>query len=93
MASFARTQSVYDDHIDGYGYTPEGGGEDYWWCECPVCGALGITYSGWSRELPCRCVWRVRIEYEKEYTYNSPRLAAAYNTVGALTVEKWVATE
>ncbi len=83
---FRAPQSVYDDHIDGYDYTPEGGGADYWWCECPVCGVLGITYWGWSRKLPCRCVWRVPIAYEKEYTYAAPRLVAAYDTVRALNL-------
>ena len=92
-SEFRSPNSVWDDKIEGYKYDPSGAGQDYWWCECPVCGALGITYSGWSRELPCRCVWRVHIEYEKEYTYNSPRLEAAYNTVGALNVENLLVTQ
>jgi len=89
----SQPNSVWDEKVDSYGYDQYGAGENYWWCECPVCGALGITDTGWSRELPCRCVWRVHIEYAKEYTYNSPRLEAAYNTVGALNVENLLVTE
>lgn len=33
-----------------------GGGEDYqyWWCECPSCGSVGIRFNGRSDRLPCK---------------------------------------
>lgn len=44
----------------------------HYWCECPVCGCLGITFEGRADYLPCHCEGRV------EMNYDSPRLIEAY---------------
>lgn len=41
---------------------------DYFWCECPQCGRLGIEYEGRSDRLPCKrcgvCSWYARNRHE-----------------------------
>lgn len=53
------------------------GDNSYYWCECPVCGALGIQFEGRSarnQHLPgCKATTG-----DKGYNWDSPRLTAAY---------------
>lgn len=53
----------------------EGGYDnDYLWCECAVCGFVGVEYEGRSERLDCRC----QPNGHKERTGDSKRLTAAY---------------
>lgn len=45
----------------------------YWWCECPVCGLVGICFSGWASRLPCQHGGINDIP-----TLATPRLLSAY---------------
>lgn len=47
---------------------------DYWFCECAICGCVGIEYSGRSGRLGCDC----HDGDDKAYNWDSPRLLAAY---------------
>lgn len=54
-------------------YFPDFGSDIcYWWCECEVCGKVGLQYEGRSERL-CSCVTG-----DKGYNTNSPRLIQAY---------------
>lgn len=46
------------------------------WCECPMCHKLWICPAGSIHFAPCKCVASKPLE--DCYTYNSPRLMAAY---------------
>jgi hypothetical protein len=65
--------TVYEEH-------------DNRWCECPVCGLLGITYRGAVEELPCACFdyvpgWEMSLPeatVPRVFNATSPRLMEAY---------------
>jgi hypothetical protein len=65
--------TVYEEH-------------DNMWCECPVCGLLGITYHGAVEELPCACFdyvpgWWMGLSgatVPRVFNATSPRLMEAY---------------
>ena len=46
---------------------------DYRWCQCPVCGKLGIQYEGLADRLGCGCGLS-----HKTRTADAPPLLAAY---------------
>lgn len=56
------------------------------WCECPVCGLLGITHRGAVEELPCGCFdyvpgWEIGLSgatVPRVFNATSPRLMEAY---------------
>jgi len=48
---------------------------DYWWCECPHCGMIGIQYEGRAARLSCRCMR----DSDRGHNYDSKRLLAAYD--------------
>jgi hypothetical protein len=43
-----------------------------WWCQCPQCGAIGLTYEGRVSRLACGCVQDDHIHH----TESSPLLSA-----------------
>ena len=57
----------------------------YLWCECAVCGNLGIEFEGRSDRLSCKeragkgGVCGVSAHGDKGFNYKSPRLVQAYN--------------
>jgi hypothetical protein len=58
---------------------PEGteyGDRDYWLCECPHCGLIGIEFNGRADRLPCDCP--KSYHGDKGYNYDSLRLRCAY---------------
>ncbi len=63
---------------------------NYWWCECPHCGYIDAQYMGRSARLRCRCVVARAPDEDKTYTYDTPRLCAAYDAARtAFTGAKW----
>lgn len=46
----------------------------YWWCECPVCGKVGMTDRGWHGNLDC-CRGDL---HDYQTTEATPKLRAAY---------------
>lgn len=67
------------DHSDGKSnadvFFGNGGGDVmYRWCECSLCGKVGIEYEGRSERLGCKC----RSSSDKVYNDSSDRLMAAY---------------
>ncbi|MCK9495237.1 MAG: hypothetical protein M0R75_07040 [Dehalococcoidia bacterium] len=56
----------------------------YRWCECPVCGAIGIEFEGRSERIPCGCQDRGG----KSYNAHSPRLMTAYRAAMAERFDK-----
>lgn len=50
---------------------------DYWWCECPECGNLGIEYSGRVERIRHKTGCTIANDH-KTYAYATPRLVAAY---------------
>jgi len=59
----------------------------YRWCECPVCGKVGLQYDGRAGRL-CGC-----IDDDKVYSTATPRLIKAYTAAREARIEKgrWVA--
>lgn len=53
----------------------------YLWCECPMCGRLGITFEGRVDRLPCRCV------EAKTRNFDSHRLMQAYKAAQSARFE------
>lgn len=47
--------------------------ESHWWCECPICGTLGLQFHGATASLPCGCLRNANVE-----GHRSPRLLLAY---------------
>lgn len=47
----------------------------YWFCECPVCGKIGIEFEGRSARI---CGDKCCPDSDKEYNTHSPRLLEAY---------------
>jgi hypothetical protein len=46
----------------------------FWWCECPVCGAVGLAYFGYADRLACGCVTK-----QNTPSFATPRLLHAYD--------------
>lgn len=56
------------------GYIP---GDCYYrWCECPVCGKIGIEYDGRAARI---CGQKCLPNSDKSYNTHSPRLLSAYH--------------
>jgi hypothetical protein len=55
------------------------GDEDfpYWWCTCPLCGAVGIEYAGRAERIGCGCLAQQE-GCPAWPTAELPRLQAAY---------------
>jgi hypothetical protein len=51
---------------------------EYWFCECPYCHAIGIEYTGRSDRLPCKKTGCSKIDGDRGHTYDSDRLVDAY---------------
>lgn len=74
---------------DDYSYPPignaaswysEGHGFDhpYYWCECHMCGAVGIEFDGRGARLACGCSHEGHGNGDKCYRMDSPRLVNAF---------------
>lgn len=65
-----------------YCYTNGDVDEEYFWCECPVCGELGIQYQGFANRLPClsRGECREQVPAGRVRCTRTPRLVQAYRT-------------
>lgn len=55
---------------------------DHWWCECPKCGRIGLTYEGRASLLPCNCIpspqYRtIRDPQDNSYSFDTARIVAA----------------
>lgn len=67
-------------------FVEEEQGQDHWWCECQLCGAIGLYRLPSLEYLPCRCISPVPekltpeffVELVGTYRCNSPRLAEAF---------------
>lgn len=66
--------------IWAYCYTNGDVDEPYFWCECPVCGELGIQYQGLANRLPClahgEC--REQVPPGRFHCTRTPRLVRAW---------------
>ena len=47
---------------------------EYYFCECLLCGEIGIEFDGRSARIPCGC----KKDSDKDYNFDSPRLLKAY---------------
>lgn len=64
-----------------WAYRYDGGVKDdeYRWCECPVCGELGIEFQGFANRLPCmREGCRGLLPDGRVRCVQTPRLVKAY---------------
>lgn len=53
--------------------------QQYWWCECKYCGAVGIEFNGRSDRLKCKQNGCKKSEHgDKGYNYSSLKLQNAY---------------
>lgn len=65
-------------------YGGSGGDHPYFWCECGTCGFMGIEFDARSDRLDCKESYDrtvagcPRMDGDKGYTGDSPRLMAAY---------------
>lgn len=59
----------------------------HWWCECPVCGSLGIEFEGRSARLPCRCLRKIDPHDDRGHNYDSLRLKTAYEAARQVRFE------
>jgi hypothetical protein len=72
-------------NLDWYSYSAHvffaNGEEDdsYWWCECPICGSLGLQEEGRVAHLPCGCLGGVGARLDRSHYYYSARIIAAYD--------------
>ncbi len=69
-----------------YAFFPDGSADHgFLWCECSVCGTLGIEFEGRSDRLPCKArlgslgVCGTSAHGDKGYNHKSPRLVAAFD--------------
>lgn len=61
-------------------FFPDGTGDEaYWWCECPVCGRLGLESEARATNLACGCLVRISSRLDRSNYYYSPRLLQAYS--------------
>lgn len=65
----------YPDGLDDHGQR---------WCECPVCGRIGIRYDGQAARLPCACF---DSNQDKVRNYMTPRLVGAYRAARSARFE------
>lgn len=71
-------------------YDDLGADYHYLWCECPICGAIGVEFDGRAARLECRCLVVADPNEDKAYNFDSPRLRAAYDAARtAFTGTAW----
>lgn len=74
-----RTGRIRYDDESGYRRFADGLEDiDHIWCECPVCGYVGVTYEGRAARLPCGCLCRRDRFEDKGYNADSPRILMAF---------------
>lgn len=68
---------------------PEGQDSEYFWCQCPFCGKLGIEFHGRSDRLDCHDIDGCpRSNHgDKGYNMATPRLLAAYTAARSARFE------
>jgi hypothetical protein len=66
------------DTDGAYRYDRYGWDNCYRWCECPICGNIGIEYEGRAHRLACGCTSRQTDG--KVYGGGSKRLLSAYKS-------------
>ena len=57
--------------------------ESHWWCECFICGSLGLQFEGCAASLPCGCLRYANSHWEGPKAHCSPRLLRAYSVARA----------
>lgn len=68
---------------EGFATFPSGGWDfQYWWCECPICAAVGIEWQGMSNRIFCP-----HRSKGQEFNYDSPRILEAYAAARAARFE------
>jgi hypothetical protein len=66
-----------DEMISTHVFFPDGTVDfGYWWCECPICGKLGLQYLGYSAEVCSNQCFQQN--QDDKQTFNSFVLLAAY---------------
>jgi len=76
---------------DGYTswkFAEEGQEQDHWWCECQICGAIGLYRLPSLDHFPCACISAIPeklspeffVELVGTYRCNSPRLVEAFRS-------------
>lgn len=70
-------------------FFPDGNDDEaYWWCECPVCGTVGMQSEGRAFHLPCGCLSQMGPHLDRSNYYYSPRLLKAYWVARSAEVDK-----
>lgn len=60
-------------------FFPDGRDDDtHWWCECFVCGTLGLEFEGSAASLTCGCLRHATSRSDVPKGYRSTRLLQAY---------------
>ena len=73
-------------------FSPDGADdESHWWCECPICGSLGLQFQGSLVSLPCACFRHAPSHLTVARGHCSPRLLRAYSA--AKTAEAYRRSE
>lgn len=76
------------DTDSAYIYHPGDGWDcGYRLCECPTCGFAGFEFDGRSDRLECKDKCPRSSHGDKGYTYDSPRILAAYRRARAARFE------
>jgi hypothetical protein len=76
---------TFDFRESSYAFFPPNGAEDfpYVWCECPICGSIGIQFDGRSarnkHKEECPVIEEYKLGNDKNYNSSSDRLLHAYN--------------
>jgi hypothetical protein len=73
-ASLSEEGWIWED--GAIAYVRESWDEEHFWCECPICGAIGIEFEGRGHRLPCACPK----PDDKGHSRDAHRLMAAYNS-------------
>lgn len=71
-------------------FFPEGEQDDqFFWCQCPNCGQLGVEYNGRADRLPCHDIDGCprSLHGDKGYSLDTPRLLAAYTAARSARFE------
>lgn len=58
-------------------FHPDWDDQSWWWCECPYCGLIDLTFQGRAERLRCRCV-EVLDQSSRHFAHDTPRLLDAY---------------
>jgi hypothetical protein len=70
-------------------FFPDGAEDEaYWWCQCPICGSLGLQFEARAIHLSCGCLDGLSPRLDKSNHYYSRRLLTAYSIARRAEVDQ-----